>query len=186
MRRSLFAASAAMAAVVLVTGGSASAGATGDGARVAEQAEGAEGAEGVEAGAGAGARTGMAEADLAHHGHASLWEGRIAVWLESGNSGPAEVSDATVRLTFSVPLAGDAELPSVCLRGGDRVVLCRTGRLRASVGASGIPLDLKLAGSPAEAVVGVATAWSGGTADPNRGNDDHTVLVPATGDGYIF
>ncbi|UUN28478.1 hypothetical protein [Streptomyces sp. FIT100] len=179
MRRSLFAASAAMAAVVLVAGGSASAGAAGDGARVAE---------GVGAGAEeeARARTGMAEADLAHHGHASLWEDRLAVWLESGNSGPAEVADATVRLTFSVELAGDVELPSGCLRGGDRVVLCRTGTLRAGIGGSGIPLDLKLAGSPAETVVGVTTVWSGGTVDRNRGNDDHTVLVPATGDGYIF
>ncbi|WP_351234493.1 hypothetical protein [Streptomyces sp. NPDC002133] len=173
MRRTLLMASAAAAMVVLAAGVS-------EGADIGDRVPEAAGAAGV--------RVPAAEADLAHHGHASLWAGRIGVWLESDNHGPAQVADATVRLSFSVPVSvtGGGPLPPVCLWGGDRVILCRTGALRAGGAGHGIALDLLAAGSPTEVVVGVATAWSDGAIDQNHANDQHTVLVPATGDGYVF
>ncbi|MFB7371659.1 hypothetical protein ACFC0D_17630 [Streptomyces sp. NPDC056222] len=57
-------------------------------------------------GAGESARAVGPEADLAHHGHVSLREGRVGVWLVSENHGPSDVSRATVRLSFSEPPAG--------------------------------------------------------------------------------
>ncbi|MGW1888435.1 hypothetical protein [Streptomyces sp. NPDC001970] len=179
MRRTLLMASAAAAMVVVAAGVSA-------GADIGDPVPEAAGAAG--AAVGAGVRVPAAEADVAHHGHASLWAGRIGVWLESDNHGPAQVADATVRLSFSVPVSvtGGGPLPPVCLWGGDRVILCRTGALRAGGAGNGIALDLLAAGSPTEVVVSVATAWSDGAIDQNHANDEHTVLVPATGDGYVF
>lgn len=146
------------------------------------------------AGAGTTARAGAAplaaavvtEADVAHHGYAWLWDGRIGIWLENSNDGPAHVADSTVRLTFSVPLSSGGLLPPSCLRGGDRVVLCRTGALMAGGRPGGISLDLRAVGKPDEMVLGVSTAWNGGASDRNHANDEHRVLVPATADGYVF
>ncbi|MEW1718390.1 hypothetical protein [Streptomyces sp. NPDC093109] len=126
------------------------------------------------------------EADLSHHGHVSLWKGRLTVRLESENHGPAKVPEATVRLDLSAaPTAGQA-LPAHCLWGGDRVVLCRTGQLRATGRSRETALDLALPGDPAEVVVRIDTAWNGGASDRNPENQHHRVLVPATGDQYAF
>ncbi|MER6999954.1 hypothetical protein [Streptomyces sp. NPDC000410] len=162
---------------VLAASGSANAG-VGAGAGAGAHAN-----AGASAGAGAGR---VAEADVAHHGHASLWGGRLGVWLESGNHGPARVADVTVRLTFSEPPVAGQELPADCLWGGDRVVLCRAGALDADGPASGVALDLRVPGDPAEVVMRVGTMWNGGATDRNHANDEHSVLVPATGDGYVF
>ncbi|WP_256962189.1 hypothetical protein [Streptomyces sp. NRRL B-24572] len=126
------------------------------------------------------------EADLSHHGHVSLWDGRVGVWLVSENHGPADVSQATVRLAFSEPMAGGQELPPACLWSSDRVVSCRTGRLGAAGGAGELALDLRTAGFPDEMTVEVTTAWRDGVADRNPRNDRHRVLVLATGDPYVF
>ncbi|MFD7443794.1 hypothetical protein [Streptomyces sp. NPDC059909] len=176
MRRTLFVASTALATVMLAAGGGAGAD-IGD--RVPEAAD--------TAGA-AVVRVPVAEADVAHHGHASLWGGRIVVWLESDNHGPAQLADATVRLSFSAPVTvtGGGQLPPACLWGGDRVILCRTGELRAGGTGGGIALDLLIPGNPPEIIVGITTVWSDGAVDRNHANDEHTVLVPATGDGYVF
>lgn len=143
-------------------------------------------------GAGAGASTGAVgpvfgpEADLAHHGHVSLWDGRIGVWLVSENHGPSDLSQATVRLAFSEPMAGGQVLPEACLWSSDRVVSCRTGELRAVGGAGRLVLDLRASGLPDELTVDITTVWRDGVTDRNPGNDRHRVLVFATGDPYVF
>ncbi|SED13789.1 hypothetical protein SAMN05428939_4315 [Streptomyces sp. TLI_105] len=142
---------------------------------------------GVGSSAGAvGPVTGGAEADLSHHGHVSLWDGRVGVWLVSENHGPSDVSQATVRLAFSEPMAGGQELPPACLWSSDRVVSCRTGALRAAGGVGELALDLRTAALPDEMTVEVTTAWRDGVADRNPRNDRHRVLVLATGDPYVF
>ncbi|MFE5485137.1 hypothetical protein [Streptomyces sp. NPDC056527] len=137
-------------------------------------------------GAGESARAVGHEADLAHHGHVSLWQGRVGVLLVSENHGPSDVSQATVRLSFSVPLAGGQTLPPTCLWGSDRVVICRTGALRAAGAVDALALDLRTAGAPDEMTVDIGTLWSDGAADDNPRNDRHRVLVLATGDPYVF
>ena len=139
-------------------------------------------------GTGGGARAvgPGAEADLAHHGHVSLWDGRLGVWLVSENHGPSDLSQATVRLAFSEPMAGGQELPTACLWSSDRVVSCRTGELRAAGGVGELALDLRTAGLPDEMTVEIGTAWRDGPADRNPRNDRHRVLVLATGDPYVF
>ncbi|MFC9395962.1 hypothetical protein ACFTWS_22745 [Streptomyces sp. NPDC057027] len=127
-----------------------------------------------------------AEADLSHHGHVSLWEGRVGVWLVSENHGPSDISQATVRIAFSEPMAGGEELPPACLWSSDRVVSCRTGALGAAGGTGELALDLRTAALPDEMTVEVTTAWRDGVADRNRSNDRHRVLVLATGDPYVF
>ncbi|MFJ7989012.1 hypothetical protein [Streptomyces sp. NPDC096351] len=142
--------------------------------------------------ASAGARAGAVEpvagpeADLAHHGHVSLWDGRVGVWLVSENFGPTDLAQATVRLAFSVPMAGGPELPEACLWSSDRVVSCRTGELPAAGGVGELMLDLRTAGAPDELTVDITTAWRDGVADRNPRNDRHRVLVLATGDPYVF
>ncbi|MFD9793879.1 hypothetical protein ACFWXK_23370 [Streptomyces sp. NPDC059070] len=126
------------------------------------------------------------EADLAFHGHVSLWAGRVGVWVEPSNHGPGAVPDATVRLRFSVPLAGAEPLPPGCLRGSPDTVLCSTGAMRAAGAGRPFALDLRVAGSPAEVVVNIGTAWSGGAGDRNPDNNTHRVLAPATGDKYAY
>ncbi|MGW5425169.1 hypothetical protein [Streptomyces sp. NPDC003943] len=137
-------------------------------------------------GTGAGARAAGPEADLSHHGHLSLWDGRLGVRLVSENHGPSDVSQATVRIAFSVPMAGGQELPPACLWSSDRVVSCRTGRLRAAGAAGRLALDLRTAGRPDELTVDIRTAWRDGVTDANPHNDRHRVLVLATGDPYVF
>ncbi|MER7519306.1 hypothetical protein [Streptomyces sp. NPDC126499] len=126
------------------------------------------------------------EADLAHHGHVSLWGGRLGVWLVSENHGPSHVSEATVRLAFSEPMAGGQVLPPACLWSSDRVVSCRTGELRAAGAVGELALDLRTAGRPEELTVDIRTVWRDGVADGNPRNDRHRVLVLATGDPYVF
>ncbi|MER8034650.1 hypothetical protein [Streptomyces hydrogenans] len=129
---------------------------------------------------------GAAEADLAHHGHVSLWDGRVGVWLVTENHGPSDVVDATVRLAFSAPMAGGQELPPGCLWSSSRVVSCRTGSLPDGGAAGELALDLRTAGRPQELTVDVSTAWRAGGVDRNSVNDRHRVLVLATGDPYVF
>ncbi|WP_406862407.1 hypothetical protein ABZO31_18915 [Streptomyces sp. HUAS MG47] len=137
-------------------------------------------------GAGSGAVAVAPEADVAHHGHVSLWQGRVGVWLMSENHGPSSLPGATVRLEFSAPLATGQVLPAACLWGGDRVVFCGTGALRAAGTAHQLDLELRTAGEPEELTVTVDTVWNGGATDRNPGNHRHDVLVPATGDPYVF
>lgn len=139
-------------------------------------------------GTGAAAEVGEAgsEADLAHHGHVSLWDGDLGVWLVSENHGPSDVHQATVRLAFSAPMAGGQELPSACLWNSDRVISCRTGELRAAGAADEIALALRTAGRPEELTVDIRTVWRDGAPDGNPRNDRHHVLVLATGDPYVF
>ncbi|MER7949236.1 hypothetical protein ABTY59_17785 [Streptomyces sp. NPDC096079] len=141
---------------------------------------------GAAGGAGAVVPVAGSEADLSHHGHVSLWDGRVGVWLVSENHGPSDVSQATVRLAFSEPMAGGQELPPACLWSSDRVVSCRTGELRAVGGFGELALDLRTAARPDEMTVEVSTAWRSGVADRNPWNDRHRVLVLATGDPYVF
>ncbi|WP_142214331.1 hypothetical protein [Streptomyces sp. SLBN-118] len=144
----------------------------------------------LQVGAGASAdadgRSIAPEADVAHHGHASLTRGRLGVSLLSENHGPSSLANATVRVSFSVPLAGVQALPAGCLWGGDRMVLCATGELRAGGTGHRVALDLRTVGTPAEVVVQVGTQWNGGATDRNPDNNEHRVLTPATGDPYAF
>lgn len=147
---------------------------------------------GVGVGEGAGQRSGPgpeqapAEADVAHHGHVSLWGGRLAVRLSTGNHGPSDLAGATARLAFSEPPAAGQTLPAGCLWGGDRVVYCQAGELRADGRDSEFLLDLRTVGDPAEVSLDIATVWNGGARDLNPDNDKHHVLVPATGDLYVY
>ncbi|MFC7309983.1 hypothetical protein ACFQVC_37925 [Streptomyces monticola] len=126
------------------------------------------------------------EADVAYHGYASMWEGRLGVWLTPQNHGPSDVADATVRLRYSAPLADRQQLPDRCLRAGTRVVLCRTGELKAGGWGEEIPMDLKLRGKPSEATVRIDTLWNGAASDRNVKNNEHKVLTLDTGDSYFF
>ncbi|MFE9570329.1 hypothetical protein ACFYMW_17745 [Streptomyces sp. NPDC006692] len=127
-----------------------------------------------------------AEADVSYHGHVSLWDGRVGVWLESANHGPAAVSGATVRLRFSVALAPGATLPPSCSRTAPSLVQCGTGPMRAAGTGAQFALDVPVVGTPAQVTVGIDTAWNGGLSDRNPANDTHRVLVLATGDPYTF
>ncbi|MFD7898037.1 hypothetical protein [Streptomyces sp. NPDC059743] len=158
------------------------------------------------AGPGAGAGTGMGtgvggegerrvsraygpvepEADLAHHGHVSLRNGELTLRLQTENHGPSQLTDATVRLDFSVPLPPGQPLPPGCLWSGDRVALCRTGHLRAGGRGPETTVDLRTDGRPDEVVVRIDTAWNGGASDRNSENHQHRVPAPDTGDKYVF
>ncbi|RST18258.1 hypothetical protein E2C00_29770 [Streptomyces sp. WAC05374] len=126
------------------------------------------------------------EADVAHHGHLSYWDGRLDVVLLSENRGPSALDDTTVRLAFSVPLAAGHDLPDGCVWGGEREVLCSTGPLRVDGTRHETALALRTAGAPQELTARVATAWNGGATDRNPADNDHRVLVLATGDPYVF
>ncbi|GAA4906332.1 hypothetical protein GCM10023237_27320 [Streptomyces coeruleoprunus] len=127
------------------------------------------------------------EADVAHHGYASLAGDRLEVLVLSRNHGPSGLEDATVRIGLSVPpSAVGQKLPQGCVRVGDREVLCTTGPLPADGSLHETRLYLRTAGTPSEVTVSVATAWNGGATDRDPSNDQHQVLVPATGDAYAF
>ncbi|MEW2119092.1 hypothetical protein AB0945_28650 [Streptomyces sp. NPDC005474] len=140
----------------------------------------------VGGGAVAGADSGGPEADLAYHGVVSLDQGRIDLRVTPRNHGPSAVADATVRLTWSAPLAARQQLPDGCARLGARVVVCRTGALAADGVGERIGLRLRLRGAPSEVALDIGTVWSGGAVDRNRGNDEQHVLVLDTGDAYYF
>ncbi|MDX2291986.1 MULTISPECIES: hypothetical protein [Streptomyces] len=178
---------AALAALVVMGAGTAAgaAGGVDDGAAGGAVAAAVGGVAGG-AVAGAGGEAAGAEADLAHHGHVSLWDGRVGVWLVTENHGPSDVVDATVRLAFSAPMAGGQELPPGCLWSSSRVVSCRTGALPDGGAAGELALDLRAVGRPQELTVDVSTAWRAGGVDRNSLNDRHRVLVLATGDPYVF
>ncbi|MFJ8308864.1 MULTISPECIES: hypothetical protein [unclassified Streptomyces] len=127
-----------------------------------------------------------AEADVSYHGHVSLWNGRVGVWLETANHGPVAVPGATVRLRFSVPLAAGVSLPPACLRTGRSTVQCSTGPMRAAGTGAQLALDLALVGKPAQVTVDIGTVWNGGLSDRNPANNTHHVLALATGDPYTF
>lgn len=144
-------------------------------------------AMGMVVGAGGGAGAVGPEADVAYHGYASLRDGRLDVLVLARNHGPSAPADTTVRVTASAPLAAAGHaLPPGCLWGGDRVVLCATGPLPADGTLSERHLALRTAGTPHEVTVRVETAWNGGATDRDPGNNEHQVLVPATGDPYVF
>ncbi|MFF3751369.1 hypothetical protein ACFYYH_13035 [Streptomyces sp. NPDC002018] len=148
---------------------------------------------GLGAGAGAGG-SGVSraagpvepEADLAHHGHVSLRSGKLTLRLRTQNHGPSVLTEATVRLDFSVPLLPGQALPPACLWATERTVLCRTGQIRAAGRGQEIPVDLTAFGEPQEVVVRIDTAWNGGASDRDTGNHRHRMLVPDTGDKYVF
>ncbi|TXL90555.1 hypothetical protein EW053_11690 [Streptomyces sp. IB2014 016-6] len=160
---------------------------TGAGSGSGVEAPGAGVGEGVGQGVSEhGPQQGPVEADVAHHGHVSLWGGRLAVRLSTGNHGPSDLAGATARLAFSEPPAAGQRLPAGCLWGGDRVVYCQSGPLRADGQDSEFRLDLRTVGDPAEVSMDITTVWNGGAEDLNPDNDKHHVLVPATGDLYIY
>ncbi|MFI7010436.1 hypothetical protein [Streptomyces sp. NPDC050145] len=126
------------------------------------------------------------EADLAHHGTATLTPGRTTLHLTPQNHGPTDIPDATVRLTWSTPLADTQTLPTACLRTGPRAISCRTGPLPADTTGTPLTLDLRLAGTPSELTLTVDTVFTGGPTDHNPDNDHHRLLVLDTGDTYTF
>lgn len=126
------------------------------------------------------------EADLAYHGAASMAAGRVDVRFTPGNHGPSAVTDATVRLRWSQPLADRQALPDGCARSGERVVVCRTGALAADEVGEQIELRVRLLGAPPEVKLELDTVWGGGAVDRNRANDRQRVLVLDTGDTYYF
>ncbi|MCM2394007.1 hypothetical protein [Streptomyces albipurpureus] len=134
----------------------------------------------------AGAGDAAPEADVAHHGHISLVDGQLRVSLASKSHGPVDVADSTVRIGFSGPLAAAQQLPPGCLWAADQEMLCATGPLRAGADGQQDAFTLSTTGTPEEMVVTIATQWNGGAVDHNPTNHEHEVLVPATGDLYVF
>jgi hypothetical protein len=126
------------------------------------------------------------EADVSYHGHVSLWNGRVGVWLETANHGPAALPGATVRLRFSVALAAGVTLPPTCLRTGPSAVQCSTGPMRAAGTGVQLALDTAVVGTPAQVTVDIDTVWNGGLTDRNPVNNTHRVPALATGDPYTF
>ncbi|NEB74703.1 hypothetical protein G3I40_05590 [Streptomyces sp. SID14478] len=126
------------------------------------------------------------EADLAHHGRITMTADRVTVALTPQNHGPSDVPDATVRLTWSAPLADAQTLPAACLRTGPRTVGCRTGALPADTYGTPFTVRVRLAAAATEVTVRIATAFGGGSVDHNPDNDRHEVLVLDTGDTYYF
>ncbi|MGW0825000.1 hypothetical protein [Streptomyces sp. NPDC002845] len=127
------------------------------------------------------------EADLAYHGRISLSAGHIVVRLTPGNHGPTPVTDATVRLHWSAPLADRQHLPEACARAGARTVACGTGELPADGLGREIRLRVRLKGTPSEVEMEISTLWSSGdSVDRNRQNDRRRVLALDTGDAYVF
>ncbi|MFH9546912.1 hypothetical protein ACIBAH_15750 [Streptomyces sp. NPDC051445] len=134
-----------------------------------------------------GARGGATEADLSYHGSAVMEGGRIDVRLTPRNHGPGNVSDSTVRLRWSLPLAAGAQrLPAGCARTGRQEVVCRTGALAADGLGDAIALRVWLRGRPTEVTMDIDTLWGGGAVDRNRSNDRQQVLVLDSGDSYFF
>ncbi|MDT9699390.1 hypothetical protein [Streptomyces sp. P17] len=148
---------AAVAAVLLVAGGAAGAGAAQE-----------------------------PEADLAYHGAASLTSGQVDLRFTPRNHGPSAVPDATVRLRWSEPLAVRQELPGGCARSGARAVLCRVGALAADEAGERIALRVQLRKEPSEVRLEIDTVWSSGAVDRNPDNDRQRVLILDTGDAYYF
>ncbi|MEU3282364.1 hypothetical protein [Streptomyces antibioticus] len=127
------------------------------------------------------------EADLSYHGYAVLDRGRMEVGLSPRNHGPDDVTDATVRLRWSAPLAAESQpLPDRCARTGERSVVCRTGPLAADTFAERIALVVVLRDRPSEVTLEVDTVWAGGSVDRDRADDPQQVLVLDTGDAYAF
>ncbi|MQY35562.1 hypothetical protein SRB17_35400 [Streptomyces sp. RB17] len=138
------------------------------------------------AGAAVAAPEPVPEADLAFHGTAVMNGDTVVVRLTPRNSGPAAVPDATVRLRWSVPLAGEQQLPARCAREDDRTVVCGTGRLAASGVGERLDVPVRLKEEPSEVTLEVGAAWVGGTTDRDHANDRMQVLVLDTGDSYAF
>ncbi|MET9451629.1 hypothetical protein [Streptomyces cinerochromogenes] len=126
------------------------------------------------------------EADLAFHGSVVLEGDRAEVLLTPRNNGPDEVTDATVRLRWSVELADGQELPARCVREDERTVVCGTGALAVDAAGERLRLPVRLRERPAELTLEIDTAWSAGATDEDRTNDRMAVLVLATGDAYSF
>ncbi|AYN43662.1 hypothetical protein D9753_15145 [Streptomyces dangxiongensis] len=126
------------------------------------------------------------EADLALHGSAVLDADRVDLLLTPRNEGPGAVTDATVRLRWSVPLAGRQEPPAGCLRADERTVLCATGALAAEATGEQLHVPVRLVELPGEVTLDIDTVWIGSAVDANPSNDRSTVLVLATGDSYAF
>ncbi|WP_324614355.1 hypothetical protein [Streptomyces sp. MMG1121] len=128
----------------------------------------------------------VSEADLAFHGTASMDGGKVEVRLTPRNNGPDAVSDASVRLRWSVPLAPAQQLPARCAREDERTVLCGTGGLAADTTGEQLRVAVRLEEQPSEFTLEIDTAWGGGVVDKDRSNDRLKVLVLDTGDAYAF
>jgi len=137
-------------------------------------------------GMAAGAGAAGPEADLAYHGAASLDSGKVDLRFTPRNHGPSAVPDATVRLRWSAPLANRQELPDGCVRAGARAVLCRVGALAADEVRERIALRVRLREVPSEVLLEIDTVWSSGAVDRNPDNDRQRVLILDTGDAYYF
>ncbi|MGW0996778.1 hypothetical protein ACWD5V_26530 [Streptomyces sp. NPDC002523] len=124
--------------------------------------------------------------DLSFHGSAVLNGDLMEVRLTPRNNGPTAVPDASVRLTWSVPLAERQRLPAGCARTDDRSVVCATGALAVGGVGKRIRVPVRLKGRPDEVTVEVETAWAGGVVDADRSDDRLAVLVLDTGDAYSF
>ncbi|WP_371330207.1 hypothetical protein [Streptomyces sp. TP-A0356] len=141
----------------------------------------------VVVGAAVPAVAAVPEADLAYHGYVTMGGGHVDVRMVPQNHGPSAVTDATVRLRWSLPLADVQRLPRGCTRYDTSTVLCGTGPLAAGGVGREIRLRVGLAGSSTEEVtLEIDTLWGSGSVDRNPGNDREQVLALDTGDQYYF
>ncbi|WP_265568413.1 hypothetical protein [Streptomyces hygroscopicus] len=127
-----------------------------------------------------------AAAGLAYHGYVAMAGGQVDVRLAPQNQGPSDVTDATVRLHWSQPLAAVQRLPEGCARYDVSTVLCDTGPLAAGGVGREIRLRVGLEGTSTEVTLEIDTLWEGGSVDRTPGNDRQQVLALDTGDQYSF
>ena len=111
---------------------------------------------------------------------------QVEVRLTPHNAGPGTVTDASVRLRWSVPLADAQRLPAACAREDERTVLCGTGALTADGTGEQLRVPVRLRDKPSEVTLEIDTAWLGAAVDNDRSNDRLRVLVLDTGDAYAF
>ncbi|MEU0052985.1 hypothetical protein [Streptomyces sp. NPDC006309] len=90
--------------------------------------------------------------------------------LTPRNEGSGAVTDATVRLRWSVPLAGK-ELSAGCLRADERTVLRATGTPAADAAgeaaAEQLHVPVRLPESAPEVTLDIDTGWPGSAVDAN-------------------
>lgn len=135
---------------------------------------------------GGGGSAWAGDADLEVHGSVVMRGDLAEVRVTPRDHGPDAVTGASVRLSWSAPLADGQVLPDRCARTGDREVVCGTGPLAVDVPGEQLVVPVRLRERPAEVVLEVDMVWGGGAVDHDRANDRQRVLVLATGDPYAF
>ncbi|MFI5976814.1 hypothetical protein [Streptomyces sp. NPDC051452] len=93
---------------------------------------------------------------------------RVEVRLAPRDDGAADVTDATVRLRWSVRPADRQRLPARCAREDERTVVCGTGAPAPDAAGEEPRVSVRLPGRPSEVTLEPDTAWCAGVLDKDR------------------